>query len=176
MTRDNPDQARDVQRIALSILNSMSKLSSRPIVKPILMRRVLCAIPAVLVLGAVPCASVAQLQVQITGVGSQQFPISIATFARDGQAPPAEIDSIIRADLARSGLFRIVDAGTQTLAENASVNFGEWRLISLPMRWSSAASHVSQMVASMFDIACTIPSSRLSSTVCRTSAQLLICV
>ena len=127
MTRDNPDQLRDVQRVALSILNSMSKLISRPIVKPILIRRVLCAMPVALVLGLVPSASVAQLQVQITGVGSQQFPISIASFARDGQPPPAEIDSIIRADLARSGLFRIVDAGTQPLAENASVNFGEWK-------------------------------------------------
>src|SRR5688572_26007787 len=80
LTRDNPDQLRDVQRVALSILNSMPKLISRPIVKPILMRRVLCAMPAALVLGLVPSASVAQLQVQITGVGSQQFPISIANF------------------------------------------------------------------------------------------------
>ena len=66
------------------------------------------------------------MRVEITGVGSQQFPISIANFARNGQAP-AEIDSIIRADLARSGLFRIVDAGSQALAENASVNLAEWK-------------------------------------------------
>ena len=71
--------------------------------------------------------AVAQLRVEITGVGSQQFPISIANFARNGQAAPAEIDSIIRADLARSGLFRIVDAGSQAIAENATVNFPEWK-------------------------------------------------
>ena len=62
---------------------------------------------------AFPLTAVAQLRVEITGVGSQQFPISIANFARNGQAAPAEMDSIIRADLARSGLFRIVDAGSQ---------------------------------------------------------------
>ena len=70
-------------------------------------RRALCTAVAL----AFPASSLAQLRVEITGVGSQQFPISIANFARNGQAP-AEIDSIIRADLARSGLFRIVDAGS----------------------------------------------------------------
>ncbi|MBA3254381.1 MAG: Tol-Pal system protein TolB, partial [Burkholderiaceae bacterium] len=70
-------------------------------------RRALCSAFA---LASFPASSLAQLRVEITGVGSQQFPISIANFARNGQAP-AEIDSIIRADLARSGLFRIVDAG-----------------------------------------------------------------
>ena len=87
-------------------------------------RRAVCA---ALVLAPFPLAAVAQLRVEITGVGSQQFPISVANFARNGQAPPAEMDSIIRADLARSGLFRIVDAGSQAIAENATVNFPEWK-------------------------------------------------
>ena len=60
------------------------------------------------------------------GVGSQQFPVAVATFARDGQAP-AEVDSIIRADLARSGLFRMVDPGTQPIPENATVNLPDWK-------------------------------------------------
>jgi TolB protein len=68
----------------------------------------------------------AQLRVEITGVGSQQFPVAIANFARDGQVP-AEIESIIRADLARSGLFRIVEAGTAPIAENATVPLGDWK-------------------------------------------------
>jgi len=59
-------------------------------------RRVVCAS---LVLAPVPLTSLAQLRVEITGVGSQQFPISIANFARNGQAGPAEIDSILSADL-----------------------------------------------------------------------------
>ena len=84
-------------------------------------RRAICTALAI-----TPLSALAQLQVQITGVGSQQFPISVANFARNGQAP-AEIDSIIRADLTRSGLFRVVDAGTQPIAENSSINFGEWK-------------------------------------------------
>ncbi|HWL75219.1 MAG TPA: Tol-Pal system protein TolB, partial [Burkholderiaceae bacterium] len=85
-------------------------------------RRAICAVALTLF----SAGSLAQLRVEITGVGSQQFPISIANFARNGQAP-AEIDSIIRADLARSGLFRIVDAGSQAIAESASVNLPEWK-------------------------------------------------
>jgi TolB protein len=70
--------------------------------------------------------SLAQLRVEITGVGSQQFPIAIAPFARDGQVP-VEIESVVRADLARSGLFRIVDAGTTPIPENAPVALPDWK-------------------------------------------------
>jgi len=44
-----------------------------------------------------PRRALAQLRVEITGVGSQQFPIAIAPFAREGQVP-VEIESVVRAD------------------------------------------------------------------------------
>ena len=75
---------------------------------------------------SLPAVSAAQLRVEITGVGSQQFPIAIATFARDGQIP-VDIEAVVRADLARSGLFRIVDAGSTPLAESATVALPEWK-------------------------------------------------
>jgi TolB protein len=84
-------------------------------------RRAVCA-----ALVSLPTVSLAQLRVEITGVGSQQFPIAIATFARDGQVP-ADIDAIVRADLARSGLFRLIDAGSQPIAENAAVALPDWK-------------------------------------------------
>jgi TolB protein len=84
-------------------------------------RRAVCGALAVL-----PFAARAQLRVEITGVGAQQFPIAIATFAKEGQ-PPQDVDAIVRADLARSGLFRVVDAGSQPLADNANVNLAEWK-------------------------------------------------
>ncbi len=87
-------------------------------------RRAVCA---ALVLAPLPLTSRAQLRVEITGVGSQQFPISIANFARNGQPATVEIEGVIRADLARSGLFRIVDAGGQAIPENANVNLSEWK-------------------------------------------------
>ena len=89
--------------------------------QPSATRRTVCA-----ALASLPAVSLAQLRVEITGVGSQQFPIAIANFARDGQVP-VEIEAIVRADLARSGLFRIVDAGAQTIPENATVALGEWK-------------------------------------------------
>jgi TolB protein len=89
--------------------------------RPSAARRSICA-----ALVSLPAVSLAQLRVEITGVGSQQFPIAIAPFARDGQVP-VEIESVVRADLARSGLFRIVDAGSAAIPENAAVSLPEWK-------------------------------------------------
>jgi TolB protein len=89
--------------------------------RPSAARRTVCA-----ALVSLPAVSLAQLRVEITGVGSQQFPIAIAPFARDGQVP-VEIESVVRADLARSGLFRIVDAGATPIPENAPVSLPDWK-------------------------------------------------
>jgi TolB protein len=89
--------------------------------QPSAARRSICA-----ALVSLPAVSLAQLRVEITGVGSQQFPIAIANFARDGQVP-VEIESVVRADLARSGLFRIVDAGSAAIPENAAVSLPDWK-------------------------------------------------
>ncbi len=89
--------------------------------RPSAARRCICA-----ALASLPAVSVAQLRVEITGVGSQQFPIAIANFARSGQVP-VEIESVVRADLARSGLFRIVDAGSEAIPENAAVSLPDWK-------------------------------------------------
>jgi len=68
----------------------------------------------------------AQLRVEITGVGSNQFPIAIANFQRDGDVPQP-VDAIVRADLQRSGLFRMIDTGATALSESAAVSFADWR-------------------------------------------------
>jgi TolB protein len=67
----------------------------------------------------------AQLRVEITGVGSNQFPISVAGFKRDGEIPQP-VDEIIRDDLKRSGRFRMIDAGPTPLPDTAAVSFGEF--------------------------------------------------
>ncbi len=89
--------------------------------RPSAARRFVCA-----ALVSLPALSFAQLRVEITGVGSQQFPIAVAAFARDGQVP-VDIEAVVRADLARSGLFRIVEAGNSPIAENAAVAYPEWK-------------------------------------------------
>lgn len=68
----------------------------------------------------------AQLRIDVTGVGANQIPIAIAPFAGES-ALPTSVAEIVRADLQRSGLFRIVDAGGAKLDERQSINYGDWR-------------------------------------------------
>jgi TolB protein len=67
----------------------------------------------------------AQLRVEISGVGANQIPIAIAAFA-DESVAPQQVTAIIKADLARSGFFRIIDTGN-VMSETTTVNFGEWK-------------------------------------------------
>ena len=69
--------------------------------------------------------SYAQLRVEIAGVGASQIPIAVASFA-DESIAPQQISSIIKADLERSGLFRVIDAG-MALSEDAAISHEEWR-------------------------------------------------
>lgn len=65
----------------------------------------------------------AQLRVEISGVGATQIPIAIAAFA-DETVAPQQITAIFKADLARSGYFRIIDIGN-VMSETTPVNFDE---------------------------------------------------
>jgi TolB protein len=67
----------------------------------------------------------AQFRVEISGVGATQLPIALPEF-RDEARAGQPIAAIIRADLERSGQFRIVDAPVG-LNETSSPVFGEWR-------------------------------------------------
>ena len=71
-------------------------------------------------------AARAQLRVEVTGVGSDQFPLAVASFQRDAQLPEP-VDEIIRANLQRAGLFRLVDPGSEALATDARVDHGQWK-------------------------------------------------
>ena len=50
----------------------------------------------------------AQFRVEISGVGATQVPVAIAKFKAEGMAPQA-ISAIIKADLERSGQFKMLD-------------------------------------------------------------------
>jgi TolB protein len=90
------------------------------------MRRLFAHALALLATLFVLSPAVAQLRVEITGVGSNQFPIAVANFRRDGEIPQP-VDEIIRADLQRSGVFRMIDAGAAPLSDTAAVNFGDFK-------------------------------------------------
>ncbi len=66
------------------------------------------------------------MTVEITGVGSQQFPIAVASFKSE-DAPTEDIAAIVRADLARSGQFRMVDPGSAAIAEDERIDLGQWK-------------------------------------------------
>lgn len=68
----------------------------------------------------------AQLRIEISGVGANQIPISIANFTSDA-APPENIPQIVRDDLSSSGLFRMVDPGTAMLSETSNINLPDWK-------------------------------------------------
>ena len=68
----------------------------------------------------------AQLSIEITGAGANRIPIAITGFDGDRILSQA-LTSVVRADLDRSGQFRQVDTGNVTLADNAAINFSEWR-------------------------------------------------
>ncbi|MGI4717602.1 MAG: Tol-Pal system beta propeller repeat protein TolB [Janthinobacterium lividum] len=70
-------------------------------------------------------AANAQLKVEIAGVGSNQIPVAVAAFA-DESIAPSQISAIIRADLERSGVFKVIDAG-QVISDSASVDLAAFR-------------------------------------------------
>ncbi|MCF7696188.1 MULTISPECIES: Tol-Pal system beta propeller repeat protein TolB [Mycetohabitans] len=68
----------------------------------------------------------ADLTVLVTGVGSTQFPIAVASFANEASSPQ-QVAAIVRADLARSGRFSNIDAGSAPVSESDSVDLGGWK-------------------------------------------------
>jgi TolB protein len=67
----------------------------------------------------------AQFRVEISGVGATQIPIVVGDFRNESAAGTA-IGEIVRADLARSGLFRTGNA-PEALDERASIVAADWR-------------------------------------------------
>ncbi|MCF8173980.1 MAG: Tol-Pal system beta propeller repeat protein TolB [Burkholderiaceae bacterium] len=66
-------------------------------------------------------AAQAQLTIEITGAGANRLPVAIADFTGERVVSQALV-SVIRADLDRSGLFKLVDAGAP-LADSATPLF-----------------------------------------------------
>jgi TolB protein len=79
-----------------------------------------------LFLGLLSFSAVAQFRVEVSGVGLTQIPVAVASFRGD-DAAPQKIGSIVRADLERSGQFRIVEAGNAPIDELARPDVSLWR-------------------------------------------------
>jgi TolB protein len=68
----------------------------------------------------------ADLTVDITGVGSNLYPIAIAPFSNEGAASQ-QISAIVRADLQNSGRFSNIDAGSAPVSDTDSVDLAGWK-------------------------------------------------
>ena len=98
-------------------------------------QRMLWSLISAAVLGFFSLTAFAQsaLRIDIAGVGARQIPIAVAPFdTSDAEAAFAKtVADVVRADLARSGLFTIVDAGFPKPALNDRTAiaplFAQWR-------------------------------------------------
>jgi len=83
---------------------------------------------AIFLLLAPLSAARAQLTIETIGAGSTQFPIAVVPFRAEGGLPQ-QLTPVISADLARTGLFRTVDAGglNPPPHEPQDVNYPTWR-------------------------------------------------
>lgn len=99
--------------------------ASRQVVIPTLMGRFFQFFS--FLIGAFFLASTAsaQLRVDISGTGAQQFPVAVADFS--GDAAGRLIAEVIRADLTRSGQFRLINTTGATLTAESSIAYAEWR-------------------------------------------------
>jgi TolB protein len=68
----------------------------------------------------------AQLSIEITGAGANRIPVAIADFAGDPTVARIVVGTV-RADLERSGLFKLIEPGSVGMDENATVDHASWK-------------------------------------------------
>jgi TolB protein len=69
----------------------------------------------------------AQFRVEVNDLGAAQLPIAVAGFSVRGAAVASDVAAIVRNDLDRSGLFRLIDAGQAPVMGLAPPDFAAWR-------------------------------------------------
>ncbi|MFY7866067.1 Tol-Pal system beta propeller repeat protein TolB [Roseateles sp.] len=77
-------------------------------------------------LGFLNASAQAQFRVEISGIGGTLLPIALPEFRDESRAGQA-VSAIIRADLERSGKFRIIDAPQSGMFEGSAPAWSDWR-------------------------------------------------
>lgn len=83
----------------------------------------IAAVAAVLIGISIP--ALAQMNIEITGVGQSLYPIAVMRF-KDEQKLPISITEIIRQDLARSGYFKNTENGNAVESDEGTSNYKSW--------------------------------------------------
>lgn len=68
----------------------------------------------------------AALNIEIFGGGANQIPVAIVPFAEEERLGAQSLTPVISADLQRTGLFKLVDAGGLRPHEPADVSYPDW--------------------------------------------------
>jgi TolB protein len=95
-----------------------------------------------------PLAARAEFRIDISGVGGTQIPVALGKFKDEARAPQA-LSAIVRADLERAGLFKVLDASADRLDENGRPAFNDWRTKGAD---ALAAGSVTALADGRFDI------------------------
>lgn len=85
----------------------------------------LCSL-IILMFIALPARAV--LDIEVTGAGEHQLPISIIPFAGE-DALDQHISEVIASDLARTGLFKLVDPTAKAPHETKEVKYADWNKV-----------------------------------------------
>lgn len=68
----------------------------------------------------------ATLDIEITGAGEHQTPISVVRFGGEERIPGQTISSVVSNDLMRTGLFKLIDPAGKVPHEPGEVRYVEW--------------------------------------------------
>ena len=69
--------------------------------------------------------ALAQMNIEITGVGQSLYPIAVMRF-KDESKLPTSVTEIIRQDLARSGYFKNTENGNAVESDEGTPNYKSW--------------------------------------------------
>jgi TolB protein len=92
--------------------------------KIFLKSQLIIATVATVLIGA-SAPTLAQMNIEITGVGQSLYPIAVMRF-KDEQKLPVNITEIIRQDLARSGYFKNTENGNAVESDDGAPNYKSW--------------------------------------------------
>jgi TolB protein len=83
-----------------------------------------CAVVALSFTG-IATPTLAQMNIEITGVGQSLYPIAVMRF-KDENKLPTSVTEIIRQDLARSGFFKNTENGNASESDEGEPNYKSW--------------------------------------------------
>src|SRR5574343_264286 len=89
-------------------------------------RTLLTPVLAAMALVAIATPATAQLNIEVVGAGMQRIPVAVPNFGGD-ETLGREIATVVRNDLAGTGLFNIVNTDALVAEENSAVDFNAWR-------------------------------------------------